>query len=242
MSRPAQYFIISATRNDTNITATSVRLDVMYWPENVYWITLNGLQEYKLYLIRVTAGNAMGRGPESEILVLNRTLEGGEKNYLGRNLVRRKCFDVLSTFKSHKQETMNVSSPSGNIFNLCLCILVPSASPRNLTASNSSSRSILLQWKPVLYEYADGIILGHKVFWRLAGFGSDPWQEVYVNGTNNRSAEIENLEKYTDYEFKILAFNSIAESITTDTVIARTDEDSMYHFHLYFMCYLILTN
>ncbi|CAB4045457.1 sidekick-1, partial [Paramuricea clavata] len=111
---------------------------------------------------------------------------------------------------------------------------VPSAAPRNLTAQNTSSRSILLQWKSVLYEYADGIIRGHKVFWRLADISvennPEPWEEMYVNGTHNTSVEIKNLEKFKDYEFKILAFTSVGESVTTEIVIARTDEDSMYNF------------
>ena len=82
-----------------------------------------------------------------------------------------------------------------------------------------------------MYEYADGIIRGHRAFWRLAdipGAGnSEQWQEMYVNGTHNTSVEIKNLEKFRDYEFKILAFTSVGDSVTTETVIARTDEDSM---------------
>jgi hypothetical protein len=85
-----------------------------------------------------------------------------------------------------------------------------------------------------LYEYANGIIRGHKVFWRLAdtsvGNNPEPWEEMYVNGTHNTSVEIKNLEKFKDYEFKILAFTSVGESVTTEIVIARTDEDSMYNF------------
>lgn len=89
---------------------------------------------------------------------------------------------------------------------------------------------MLLQWKPILYEYADGIIRGHKVFWRLVngpGGNLEQWQEMYVNGTHTTNVEIENLEKFRDYEFKILAFTSVGESVTTETVIGRTDEDSM---------------
>ena len=82
-----------------------------------------------------------------------------------------------------------------------------------------------------MYEYADGIIRGHKVFWRLAdipGAGNpEEWQEMYVNGTHHTSVEVESLEKYRDYEFKILAFTYVGESVITETVIARTDEDSM---------------
>jgi hypothetical protein len=55
---------------------------------------------------------------------------------------------------------------------------------------------------------------------------------MFVNGTHNTSVEIKNLEKFRDYEFKILAFNSAGASVTTQIVVARTDEDSMYYFSL----------
>lgn len=80
----------------------------------------------------------------------------------------------------------------------------------------------------MLYEYADGIIRGHKVFWRLANT-ADSWNEGYINGSHNTNAEIKNLEKFRDYEFKILAFTSVGESVMTESVVARTDEDSMYN-------------
>jgi hypothetical protein len=80
LSKPAQYFIITATRNDTNITEATEWLDVLFWPEDVYWITLKGLKEYKWYIIRVAAGNLMGLGPYSDMLVLNHTSEGGKSS------------------------------------------------------------------------------------------------------------------------------------------------------------------
>jgi hypothetical protein len=85
-SKPAQYFIVTATRNDTNVTVARERLNVMFWPSDVFWITLRGLQEFKWYLVRVAAGNLMGLGPYSDMLVLNRTLEGGEEQ--SKNLHR----------------------------------------------------------------------------------------------------------------------------------------------------------
>ena len=77
-SRPAHYFIIIATRNDTNITEATERLDVLFWTDDVFRITLIGLKEFKWYIVRVAAGNLMGLGPYSDMLVLNHTLEGGE--------------------------------------------------------------------------------------------------------------------------------------------------------------------
>ncbi|XP_028396320.1 uncharacterized protein LOC114520285 [Dendronephthya gigantea] len=180
-SKPAQYFIITVTRNDTNVTVAIERLNVLFWFEDVFWIIVKGLKEYKWYKIRVAAGNIKGTAPFSDMLVLNHTLEG-----------------------------------------------LPSAPPRNLTAMNTSSRSILLQWKPVVYEYQDGIIRGYKVFWRLANT-ADSWNEVQVNGSHNTNTEIKRLKKFRDYEFKILAFTTVGNSVMTKSVVARTDEDIPLH-------------
>ena len=76
--RPAQYFIITATRNDTNITEATQRLDVLFWADDVFRITLAGLKEFKWYIVRVAAGNLMGLARYSDMLVLNQTLEGGK--------------------------------------------------------------------------------------------------------------------------------------------------------------------
>ena len=76
--RPAQYFIITATRNDTNITEATQRLDVLFWADDVFRITLTGLKEFKWYIVRVAAGNLMGLARYSDMLVLNQTLEGGK--------------------------------------------------------------------------------------------------------------------------------------------------------------------
>lgn len=76
--KPAQSFVITATRNDTNITEASQVLDVLFWSEDVFWITLKGLKEFKWYIIRVAAGNLMGMGPFSYQLILGQTLEGGK--------------------------------------------------------------------------------------------------------------------------------------------------------------------
>jgi hypothetical protein len=78
-SRPAQYFIITATRNDTNITEAYGRLDVLFWTEDVFSITIEGLKEYKWYIVHVAAGNLKGLAPYSDMLVLNHTLEGGKR-------------------------------------------------------------------------------------------------------------------------------------------------------------------
>lgn len=77
-NRPAQYFIVTATRNDTNITEATQRLDVLFWADDVFRITLTGLKEFKWYIVRVAAGNLMGLARYSDMLVLNQTLEGGK--------------------------------------------------------------------------------------------------------------------------------------------------------------------
>ena len=104
--------------------------------------------------------------------------------------------------------------------------LVPSAAPRNLTAWNESSTSMFLQWKPVAYEYADGVILGYRVYWHSA---HDDWQSLQVNGGEITSVVIDHLRMYMDYEFRISAFTSVGEGDKSPYVEARTDQDGRLH-------------
>lgn len=102
---------------------------------------------------------------------------------------------------------------------------------------NDSSTSMYLQWRPVLYEYADGVILGHIVYFRLTERLSITWESLQINGSDTNGT-VYNLKKFKDYDFKVSAFNSVAESVTTSLVVAKTDEDGMTvelfkHKHLF---------
>ena len=45
----------------------------------MFSITIEGLKEYKWYIVHVAAGNLKGLAPYSDMLVLNHTLEGGKR-------------------------------------------------------------------------------------------------------------------------------------------------------------------
>ena len=90
-----------------------------------------------------------------------------------------------------------------------------------------SSTRMLLQWRPVLREYEDGIIRGFVVYWRRANLSNIVWESLQVNGSMNTTAVVDNLKKFKDYEFKVSAFTSVGESARSSLVVARTDEDGM---------------
>ena len=73
----------------------------MFWPSDVFWITLKGLQEFKWYIVRVAAGNLMGLGPYSDMLVFNHTLEGGEKRLLNAFATITECIcEIMFTWRA----------------------------------------------------------------------------------------------------------------------------------------------
>ncbi|KAK3732804.1 hypothetical protein QZH41_017706, partial [Actinostola sp. cb2023] len=110
---------------------------------------------------------------------------------------------------------------------------IPASPPLNLTGTNLSSSSIRLQWKPVPYEYARGIILGyairvvssHIVYNNLMNTAS---YDVIVQGGENTNWTFISLEMYTDYTYQILAFTVKGNGNFSKTTEVRTDEDGKF--------------
>ncbi len=55
--------------------------------------------------------------------------------------------------------------------------LVPSMAPPNVTARNSSSTSVLLEWELIPEDDQNGIILGHMVYYT----GRDGVEQTFVH-------------------------------------------------------------
>lgn len=89
VERPSQFFIITATRVDTNVTEVEEMFDTMFWREDAYQYTVRGLKEFKWYDIRMAAGNPAGMAPFLVDQVTNRTLEGGKITMHREHLIQR---------------------------------------------------------------------------------------------------------------------------------------------------------
>ena len=118
--------------------------------------------------------------------------------------------------------------------------LVPSLPPQDIKLQNSSSTSILVQWKPIPKDNVHGILLGIKLFYRSAPrdnsivFSSrakrttvSDWSK-YTNITLPPNAlfyNITSLEKFTNYSVEILGFTAKGDGNVSHKFVASTDED-----------------
>lgn len=106
--------------------------------------------------------------------------------------------------------------------NQLLYILVPSVAPPNVTARNTSSTSVLLEWDLMPEEDRNGILLGYVVYY----IGRDGVENRFVHESTLLSLDLQGLEKFTEYSFELTAFNSIGESNRSEVVSCKTDQDS----------------
>ena len=108
-------------------------------------------------------------------------------------------------------------------YRLPYLISVPSQAPSNFTVAAITSTSIKASWQ-LPPEYArHGPITGFKLFYAMkASQGS---KKVLTNNVASRSRVVSGLDKYTDYEFQVLAFSSKGDGPKSSVVVERTKED-----------------
>ena len=100
----------------------------------------------------------------------------------------------------------------------------PSKAPSELILSAVSSTSITASWQlPPAYS-RHGIIAGFKLFYKKKGFIGSIRVET-INDGRTFLGVINGLDKYTEYEFQVLAFTSHGDGPKSSVVVERTMED-----------------
>ena len=82
-------------------------------------------------------------------------------------------------------------------------------------------------WSPVPRGYVHGILRGYKLLYRKSSEVSAPYREIALS-PGHRFKEIDDLQKFTFYEMRILAFTIKGDGAQSPQVIVTTDEDSEY--------------
>ena len=88
----------------------------------------------------------------------------------------------------------------------------------------SSSTSITASWQLPPADSRNGIIIGFKLFYKKKGSIELPTTLTISNGTR-RSKIVGGLDKYTEYEFQVLAFTSVGDGAKSSVKVERTNED-----------------
>ena len=100
---------------------------------------------------------------------------------------------------------------------------VPGAAPSNVTAKNTSSTSILVQWNEVPEDKRHGRIRDYTVIWESVQGGGQKTRDVVASV---QQYELTNLTKYTEYSIQVLAATRIGKGPESNPIVTRTDEDS----------------
>ena len=102
-------------------------------------------------------------------------------------------------------------------------ISVPSQAASDFRLAPNNSTSITASWK-LPPEYAwHGTITGYKLFYEKKGSAVSPTILPFNSGATG--TVVAGLQKYTEYEFQVLAVNSNGDGRKSTVKVERTKED-----------------
>ena len=108
-------------------------------------------------------------------------------------------------------------------YHLPYLISVPSQAPSNFTVTAITSTSIKASWQLPPKYARHGTITGFKLFYAKKASQGSP--NVLTNNVTSLSRVVSGLDKYTEYEFQVLAFSSKGDGPKSSVVVERTKED-----------------
>ena len=88
----------------------------------------------------------------------------------------------------------------------------------------NSSTSVIASWQLPSVESRHGVIIGFKLSYKKKDSVATPNILNITNGSVE-SKEITGLDKYTEYEFQVLAFTSVGDGPKSPVLDRRTEED-----------------
>lgn len=105
---------------------------------------------------------------------------------------------------------------------------MPSQPPLNVSAHNTSSTSVYVQWDAIPKVFIHGILLGYRVFyWKT----SDPSaQDLVTLNSDQLDADLTSLEKFTEYCIQLVGFTRIGDGKKSECFNVTTDEDGEAFF------------
>jgi len=110
------------------------------------------------------------------------------------------------------------------LFNyLMFSIVVPTKPPSNFSLTAETSTSIEASWQLPPADDRNGIITGFKLFYKKKRSAESPIQLTIHSGSTLIKV-FSGLDKYTEYEFQVLAFTSVGDG-PNSTVKSETSKE-----------------
>lgn len=132
--------------------------------------------------------------------------------------------------------------PVGSYFwksHFCYYFTAPDQAPRNVTASNTSSTSLLITWRPVDNFHINGILQGYRVlYFETESLNPDIKNiTIYIPSRKKRAAEDEpltlpltELKKFTLYTIRVLAF-TILDGVFAEMNLTTAQDGKYIRFN-----------
>ncbi|MGH0121573.1 UNVERIFIED_CONTAM: hypothetical protein FKN15_040700 [Acipenser sinensis] len=192
--------------------------------------TIEDLEEWAEYEVRVQAVNGIGAGPWSQP-VRGRTRESvpssGPTNI---SAFATTSSSILVRWSEVPEPDRNGLVLGYKVLTPLSCIYliffkVPSSGPTNISAFATTSSSILVRWSEVPEPDRNGLVLGYKVVYKEKD--SDSALRFWTaEGNTTHSLLLSDLGKYVLYEIKVLAFTRIGDGVPSNPpILERTLDD-----------------
>ena len=111
------------------------------------------------------------------------------------------------------------------LIELSFCsIVAPSKAPDGFTVTAKTSTSITASWQLPPADGRNGAITGFKLFYQKKGSVGSRYQLTIKSGSTLTKV-VNGLDKYTEYDFQVLAFTSVGDGPNSSVKSARTEED-----------------
>ena len=112
----------------------------------------------------------------------------------------------------------------------CCSIAAPTKAPDSFTVTASSSTSFTASWQLPQEDNRNGNITGFKLFFKKKG-SLESSIPLTINSGSTLKKVVSGLDKYTEYEFEVLAFTSVGDGPRSSVEAERTMEDGKKIVH-----------
>ena len=103
-------------------------------------------------------------------------------------------------------------------------IEVPSKAPSSFSVTAQTSTTITASWQ-LLPDGRNGIIKGFRLFYKKKGSPGSQTVQVPFNSGSIWTKVVSGLDKYTEYDFQVLAYTSVGNGPNSSITSMRTLED-----------------